>query len=150
MRDENGKSVYVPRDMKYQEWKAWQEDGAPSDIEAWRESIKPASNQSRALNASKARDFGELDNHVKTRYGVSLPDDVKTFTFESVRDAIAGIDTVIDEFPEIKNTFTGFTTSKYGIMALGYDGKIHINPGYFTRSHDYLLKAIVNGHPPRS
>ena len=35
-RDANGKSVYVPRDMKYQEWKRWQEDGAPSDIKAWR------------------------------------------------------------------------------------------------------------------
>jgi SPP1 gp7 family putative phage head morphogenesis protein len=35
-RDANGKSVYVPRDMKYQEWQAWQKDGAPSDIAAWR------------------------------------------------------------------------------------------------------------------
>lgn len=35
-RDESGKSVYVPRDMKYQEWKTWQDDGAPSDIKAWR------------------------------------------------------------------------------------------------------------------
>ena len=34
-RDANGKSVYVPRDMKYQEWQAWQKDGAPSDIKGW-------------------------------------------------------------------------------------------------------------------
>jgi hypothetical protein len=27
--------------MKYQEWKKWQEDGAPSDIKAWRESKAP-------------------------------------------------------------------------------------------------------------
>jgi SPP1 gp7 family putative phage head morphogenesis protein len=37
-RDANGKSVYVPRDMKYNEWKAWQKDGAPPDIKTWRNS----------------------------------------------------------------------------------------------------------------
>jgi hypothetical protein len=40
-RDKDGKSTYVPRDMKYQEWKAWQEDGAPADVNAWRESKAP-------------------------------------------------------------------------------------------------------------
>ena len=35
-RDANGKTVYVPRDMKYQEWKRWQDDGAPADVAAWR------------------------------------------------------------------------------------------------------------------
>jgi SPP1 gp7 family putative phage head morphogenesis protein len=39
-RDANGKSVYVPRDMKYQEWKAWQDAGAPGDIKAWRNQHK--------------------------------------------------------------------------------------------------------------
>lgn len=34
-RDENGKSVYVPRDMKYQEWKRWQDDGAPPNVTEW-------------------------------------------------------------------------------------------------------------------
>ena len=37
-RDKDGKSTYVPRDMKYAEWKAWQKDGAPPDIKAWRNS----------------------------------------------------------------------------------------------------------------
>jgi len=40
-RDANGKSVYVPRDMKYQEWKAWQKDGAPADVVEWRERNAP-------------------------------------------------------------------------------------------------------------
>ena len=39
-RDANGKSVYVPRDMKYQEWKRWQDAGAPGDIKAWRNQHK--------------------------------------------------------------------------------------------------------------
>ena len=34
-RDANGKSVYVPRDMKYNSWVAWQKDGAPADVKAW-------------------------------------------------------------------------------------------------------------------
>jgi hypothetical protein len=34
-RDKDGKSVYVPRDMKYNSWIAWQKDGAPADVKAW-------------------------------------------------------------------------------------------------------------------
>jgi uncharacterized protein with gpF-like domain len=34
-RDANGKSVYVPRDMKYNSWVAWQKDGAPADVKGW-------------------------------------------------------------------------------------------------------------------
>jgi SPP1 gp7 family putative phage head morphogenesis protein len=33
-RDKNGKTVKVPRSMKYQQWVAWQKDGCP-DIESW-------------------------------------------------------------------------------------------------------------------
>ena len=39
-RDANGKTVYVPRDMKYQEWQAWQKDGCP-DIGEWRAGNAP-------------------------------------------------------------------------------------------------------------
>jgi SPP1 gp7 family putative phage head morphogenesis protein len=34
-RDENGKSVYVPRSMTYQQWAAWQKDGAPHNVTEW-------------------------------------------------------------------------------------------------------------------
>ena len=34
-RDKEGKSAYVPRDMNYNEWKAWQDAGCP-DIKEWR------------------------------------------------------------------------------------------------------------------
>jgi SPP1 gp7 family putative phage head morphogenesis protein len=39
-RDANGKSIYIPRSMKYNSWVAWQKDGAPPDVKAWRESRK--------------------------------------------------------------------------------------------------------------
>lgn len=34
-RDANGKSIYIPRSMKYNSWVAWQKDGAPADVQAW-------------------------------------------------------------------------------------------------------------------
>ncbi len=34
-RDANGKSVYIPRSMKYNSWVAWQKDGAPADVKGW-------------------------------------------------------------------------------------------------------------------
>lgn len=40
-RRADGKTELVPRDMKYQEWKRWQDDGAPPDIAAWRAGAKP-------------------------------------------------------------------------------------------------------------
>lgn len=35
-RDANGKSVLLPNDMTYEEWKQWQQAGAPADVQAWR------------------------------------------------------------------------------------------------------------------
>jgi SPP1 gp7 family putative phage head morphogenesis protein len=54
-RDKDGKSTYVPRDMKYQEWQAWQKDGAPADVKAWRESKapKPAKEPENPLRPAK-------------------------------------------------------------------------------------------------
>lgn len=34
-RDKDGKSIYIPRSMKYNSWVAWQKDGAPADVKAW-------------------------------------------------------------------------------------------------------------------
>ncbi len=39
-RDANGKSVYVPRDMRYNSWLAWQKAGCP-DIASWRTGETP-------------------------------------------------------------------------------------------------------------
>jgi len=35
-RDADRKSIKVPNDMSYEEWKRWQETGAPGDIQGWR------------------------------------------------------------------------------------------------------------------
>ena len=36
-RDGAGKHILVPRDMDFEEWKQWQQAGAPEDIAGWRE-----------------------------------------------------------------------------------------------------------------
>jgi len=38
---ETGEEMKVPRDMSYGEWKRWQEDGAPADIQNWRDRKNP-------------------------------------------------------------------------------------------------------------
>ena len=43
-RDKDGKSVYVPRDMNYNEWKAWQDAGCP-DVAEWRKGNVPVPNK---------------------------------------------------------------------------------------------------------
>ena len=35
-RDADGKSVLLPGDMTYEEWKQWQQAGAPADVQVWR------------------------------------------------------------------------------------------------------------------
>ncbi|MDD4280375.1 MAG: minor capsid protein [Candidatus Sumerlaeales bacterium] len=37
-RDKDGKSVYVPRGMRYNSWLAWQKDGAPPNVADWMKS----------------------------------------------------------------------------------------------------------------
>lgn len=36
-RDANGKNVLLPGDMTYDEWKQWQQAGAPTEVQAWRD-----------------------------------------------------------------------------------------------------------------
>lgn len=36
-RRPDGKTELIPRDMNYKEWDQWQQDGAPPDIQKWRE-----------------------------------------------------------------------------------------------------------------
>lgn len=72
-RDANGKSVYVPRDMKYQEWQAWQKEGAPSDVKAWRESkaSKPVAEAKPPAKAFvKANTVEEAAQALKRDFGI--------------------------------------------------------------------------------
>lgn len=43
-RDENEKNVLLPGDMSYEEWKRWQEAGAPEDVEGWRKGLQGPGN----------------------------------------------------------------------------------------------------------
>jgi SPP1 gp7 family putative phage head morphogenesis protein len=73
-RDANGKTVYVPRDMKYQEWKAWQKDGAPADVNAWRESKAPKPVVSLDKNSDFMLKLGEEHYGNITKLANAAPD----------------------------------------------------------------------------
>lgn len=53
-RDADGKSVLLPGDMTYEEWKQWQQAGAPVDVRAWRGSLLRGGTGSGILNAMEA------------------------------------------------------------------------------------------------
>lgn len=53
-RRPDGKTELIPRDMNYKEWDQWQQDGAPPDIQKWREGkTKPVGVNGKNILESK-------------------------------------------------------------------------------------------------
>lgn len=99
-----------------------------------------------------SKDFDELEEFLRTQYKVSIPDSIRQLHFEAVKQSLAGLDRVANEFPQAKPFFKGVTISDHGIMAAGYDGSISFNPNYYDRleSLDCMIMGSKTGFHPKN
>ena len=92
------------------------------------------------------KNFGELKIYWAENYNVKLADEVAKLHFESVLEAMSGIEAILNEFPPAKSfleeikTFTGggIMTSSRG------HGIINFNPEYFS-NRQKLLNTLAIG-----
>lgn len=77
-------------------------------------------------------DFDELGRYMKDSYGIGMSDSVKNLNFKAVKESTAGIEHIIKEFPQAKDTFKNLKTSKSGVMCATFRGEICFNPSFYN------------------
>lgn len=87
-------------------------------------------------SAKDAKSFLELKQYCKEKFDITIDDSVEKLDFDSVKQPISGIESVIAEFPDVKDKFNSLITSSSGVMSCRLDGHITYNPNYFKIGND--------------
>lgn len=104
-----------------------------------------SSQTSGIISISDCKDFDSLSAYVQKVYGFDIDDSVKILDYTTVQQSMTGIEKVINEFPQAKQTLTGIGTSKNGVMCAGYNGKINFNPAYYADGKPSVATCMVQG-----
>ncbi len=78
-----------------------------------------------------ASSFDELSAYLNTKYGIGLDETVKQLNLGMVKSAVAGVESVIAEYPDVGSLLTRCITSDSGVMSCSGD-KLSFNPEYFS------------------
>ncbi len=88
------------------------------------------SSNSGKISLGNCHDFDELGMNLSRCYGIDIDDDVKQLDFATVRDAMEGVQSMLDEFPELAKNIKRISVDQSGVMAC--TGKeITFNPAQF-------------------
>lgn len=97
---------------------------------------------SKPKSIKDVKDFNELKQYCSDKLGVTIESGVEKLDFDSCIKPIAGIESLADEFPEIRDKLQVLKISKSGVMSCGLDGEINYNPLYFKAGND--MEAIID------
>lgn len=147
-RDADGKTYYVPSDMKYPEWKESFIDGGPkNDLQKLESGAKIKVGaieeiQSHIEATAQFKDGGNVDL-------TGIPLDVSKKISESY-------DLVFNKYPQLKGQFSGLGINENGASTyascVSASGSVNVNPKYF-KSLEGLQKTYASDvargfHPP--
>lgn len=104
------------------------------------------SQTSGIISISDCKDFDSLSAYVQKVYGFDIDDSVNILDYTTVQQSMTGIEKVINEFPQAKQTLTGIGTSKNGVMCAGYNGKINFNPAYYADGKPSVATCMIQGN----
>lgn len=76
-------------------------------------------------------DFAELKTYMLNAYGVDVADSVGTLDFGTVREALAGVERVMNDFPNFGLRLKTIVTKRSGVMSCVGD-EITFTPKYFA------------------
>lgn len=112
-RGKDGKVGYIPQNMTYKEWynkyveQKFEEDGIINNI-----TLKPTS-------ILQLENWSDLESYLKNNYGINAKDEVKNINLEIGKQALHGIEVMLNEFPELKTQIKTLELSKMGVMSCG-------------------------------
>lgn len=115
--------------------------------------LQKASEPAKMDSVEACKDFDEMGEYLKAHYGISLDETVKELNFDLVKDAMRGIESVAQEYPDIFDSITQVTTENEGVMSCDREG-ITFNPQYFKGDRDGLLatwkEQVASGFWPKN
>lgn len=76
-------------------------------------------------------DFDELKKYFVETYSIVMDDEVMTLDFEAVKPPLAGIESMLERFPEMSDTIKRIKVSKGGVMSCAGDS-IDFNPVHYA------------------
>lgn len=104
----------------------------------------------KSLKVKDAKTFDELTATLQTKYNPNflVEDGVKNLDFVAVKDAVEGIERVIDDFPSVGEMFKAIRINNSGLMCAWQDGQIGFHSYYFEKNEHIVdkLKGSVNSH----
>jgi hypothetical protein len=66
------------------------------------------------VDSKQTKTFTELDDYMQKNYGVKLSSDIYNLDFETVQDAVAGVEWTMQQFPKTKGYLKKINTNKKG------------------------------------
>ena len=113
----------------------WNATGKADWLKAQKKPEKePKEKAEKAVSrVTEAKDFEALDKYLQKAYNVSVEKSVRALDFGSVRDALAGVESVLDKVIGLKGSLKRVTTSKSGVMSCSGEN-ITFNPYHFATS----------------
>lgn len=97
----------------------------------WKNGKKKESAQPTITSVMDITSFSGMRDYFKNKFDINVIDAVDNLEFEQVREAMSGIESVLNEFPEVVDT-----VQNIGVMPGGYmcsNGKnIYFNPNHFA------------------
>lgn len=133
-RDKNGDVYYVPSDMKYKDWyKKFVEGERKTDLQLLNKDdiIKKASN---ILN------WKQYAKEIKDEYDIEIDNSVFDLNLDTVKSSFAGVEKMINDFPEIKEHLTHIKVNNKGEMSYA-GGVLNFNKSKYKLNQVDLLKS---------
>lgn len=118
-------------DAEYNAWLDYLANGGTTEEWNARGGVKAEEKKPKKPGKmSDAKDFDGLDDYLKQRYDISVDKTVKSLDFNSVRDALTGLESVLDKFEGLSETIKKVKTGNGGVMSCSGEN-ITFNPHYF-------------------
>lgn len=138
------KVIYDPADGKKVKdvWTKKEEDSELETNPEEKEAYIQLSKEEGPKRAREAKSLASLKKYLNEAYGIEMDNSVLDMNLESVRDAIDGMESVIEEFPEISQNIKTVELGETGVMSCS-TRKITLNPSYFEKP-GALDEAIKN------
>lgn len=135
----------APSQRTYKEWQAEQARKKAARAQTAQKKLAKQPASAIMKSTADAKDFTQLKDYVKQKYGMRWDNTVDALDFVSVREGLQGIERIMQEFPKARSSFQGIGTKNSGIMCATYHGEINFNPVYYASR-----QAALDAHKPTS
>lgn len=108
--------------------------------------------QPKIDSVDQCNTFDELDDYFTRTYEIDMDEEVKKLHFESVREALSGVEHVFRKFDGVSESMKKIDVNNHGVMSCGA-GAISFNPFYFTgkeKLDDGIMRSVQTGWWPKN